>query len=156
MPGIQRITSPEQLNDYIHVTNTGIWIILASILVFLLGFVCWIFAGTLEVSFASYLCNDGATSLAFITPDNASKLKQGMTVRIPDTRINGTVAKVDTSATPYSEIINLVGETNADLMGIHQGDKLMKVNVNILDAPEKVSRAVYVVDTVRPLSFLLK
>ncbi len=108
------------------------------------------------MSFSSYIYTEGRTSLAFIPPDNASRLKEGMTVRIPDSELHGTVAQVAGTTTPYSRIIELIGETNALNMGIHDGDKLIQVAVNIQNAPEKVSHAVYVVDTVKPVSFLLK
>ena len=32
---IDRISSPEQLNDYIRVTNPSIWVILAAIIILL-------------------------------------------------------------------------------------------------------------------------
>ena len=44
-----KITSPEQLNSYIRVTSPGAWIVLASVLVFLIGFFIWIFFGKLEI-----------------------------------------------------------------------------------------------------------
>ena len=156
MPETEKITSPEQLNDYIHVTTPGAWLILSSILIFLAGFLFWIFTGQLEVSFSSYIYTDGEASLAFISPDNASKLKKGMAVRIADSGIRGTVEQVASVTTPYREILELVGETNALMMGINDSDKLIRVAMRIKDAPEKVSRAVYVVDTVKPVSFVLR
>ncbi len=49
MPDNGKITSPEQLNSYIRVTSPGAWIVLASVLVFLIGFFVWIFFGELKV-----------------------------------------------------------------------------------------------------------
>lgn len=49
-----QITSPEQLNSYIRVTSTGVWIVLASVMIFLLGFFVWIFFGELKNPNASY------------------------------------------------------------------------------------------------------
>ena len=34
---IKRISSPEQLNDYLHVTNPGIWALLICVIVLLAG-----------------------------------------------------------------------------------------------------------------------
>ena len=47
MPENSKISSPEQLNNYIRVTSLGTWIILASVMIFLLGFFVWIFSGEL-------------------------------------------------------------------------------------------------------------
>ncbi len=34
---IERVSSPEQLNDYIKVSNPGVWMILAAIIALLIG-----------------------------------------------------------------------------------------------------------------------
>lgn len=34
---LDRISSPEQLNDYIRVANPGIWMILAAVIILLAG-----------------------------------------------------------------------------------------------------------------------
>ena len=156
MPNTGRITSPEQLNDYIRVTTPGAWIILSSILIFLAGFLFWILAGSLEISFSSYVYTYGEKTLSFISPDDASKLKSGMTVRISDSGLHGTVEKVASATTPYPEILKLVGESNALMMGINDSDKLIQVTMHIDNAPQKVSQAIYVIDTVKPALFLLK
>ena len=49
MPENGKITSPEQLNNYIRVTSPGAWIILASALIFMLGLFVWIFSGELSL-----------------------------------------------------------------------------------------------------------
>ena len=48
MPNNHKFTSPEQLNSYIRVTSPGAWIILASVLMFQIGFFIWIFFGELQ------------------------------------------------------------------------------------------------------------
>lgn len=45
---IERISSPEQLTDYLRVTNPGIWVVLASVLLFLAGLFAWAMVGRLE------------------------------------------------------------------------------------------------------------
>ena len=44
------IKSPEQLDNYIHVTSPGAWLVLSSILIVLAGFAFWIFTGEIETS----------------------------------------------------------------------------------------------------------
>lgn len=34
---IERVSSPEQLNDYIKVTNSGVWLVLAAVIMLLVG-----------------------------------------------------------------------------------------------------------------------
>ena len=45
---LDRISSPEQLTDYLRVTNPGIWVLLAAIICLLVGLCVWSMAGTLE------------------------------------------------------------------------------------------------------------
>lgn len=45
---IDRVSSPEQLNDYIRVTNPGVWLVLAAVIVLLMGACVWGIFGRLE------------------------------------------------------------------------------------------------------------
>ena len=45
---MDRISSPEQLTDYLRVTNPGIWMILAAVIILLAGLMVWAFVGNLE------------------------------------------------------------------------------------------------------------
>lgn len=44
----ERIKSPEQLDNYIRVTSPGVWFVLSSIIIVLLGFAFWILTGEIE------------------------------------------------------------------------------------------------------------
>lgn len=46
---IDRVTSPEQLNDYIHVTKPSIWLIIISIVLLMIGTIVWGVFGTVEM-----------------------------------------------------------------------------------------------------------
>ena len=50
---IDRVSSPESLNDYIRVTSPSVWIVLIAILVLLTGLLMWSIFGRLEVRDAS-------------------------------------------------------------------------------------------------------
>ena len=45
---IKRISSPEQLNDYLHVTNPGIWALLICVIVLLAGIFTWASKASIE------------------------------------------------------------------------------------------------------------
>ena len=47
---LKRISSPEQLTDYLRVTNPGIWVVLAAVLALLVGFFVWMSVGTIETA----------------------------------------------------------------------------------------------------------
>lgn len=46
---INRISSPEQLNDYIRVTTPSVWIALLALVVLLVGMLAWSVFGRVEV-----------------------------------------------------------------------------------------------------------
>ena len=55
---IDRVSSPEQLNDYIRVTTPPVWLVLLAIILLLAGMVAWSVFGTAEVRAA-----DGSTKV---------------------------------------------------------------------------------------------
>ena len=46
---IERISSPDQMDDYIKVTTPSVWIALIAIVVLLIGILAWSILGTVEV-----------------------------------------------------------------------------------------------------------
>lgn len=47
---MDRVSSPEQLNDYIKVTNPGVWLVLAAVIVLLAGACVWGVFGHLDTT----------------------------------------------------------------------------------------------------------
>lgn len=45
---IERVSSPEQLNDYIRVTTPSVWLVLAALVLLLAGMLAWCTLGTVE------------------------------------------------------------------------------------------------------------
>ena len=47
---MDRVTSPEALNDYIRVTTPSVWIILAALVSLLAGMIIWSVFGTVKIT----------------------------------------------------------------------------------------------------------
>ena len=75
-----RISSPDQLTDYLRVTNPGIWVLLASIVLFLVGVFVWFTIGTLESTVAVKVSVAGQQ--ATVIPREATVLTEGMPLRV--------------------------------------------------------------------------
>ena len=75
-----RISSPDQLTDYLRVTNPGIWVLLASIVLFLAGVFVWFTIGTLESTAAVKV--SVASQQATVIPKEATVLTEGMPLRV--------------------------------------------------------------------------
>ena len=77
---LDRIASPEQLNDYLHVTNVGVWALLTIVILLLTAFFAWASLGKLEtIASARATVRDGTAQITVV--ENA-EIVSGMTVRM--------------------------------------------------------------------------
>ena len=77
---IARVSSPEQLNDYIRVSNPSVWMMLAAVIVLLAGVCVWGIFGRLESKvFSAGACENGIF-ICYVTEEDAAKIKTGMVV----------------------------------------------------------------------------
>ena len=83
---MEHIQSPEQLNDYMHVTNPARWIVLAAVIVLLAGLLVWGASARIE-SYAAGTAQvrDGAMIVRFDDAQQAEKIEAGMLVTIGET-----------------------------------------------------------------------
>ena len=74
---IERVSSPEQLNDYIKVSNPGVWMILAASIALLIGVCVWGVFGQLETKIATAGTCENGVFTCFVNKDEAKKNKYG-------------------------------------------------------------------------------
>ncbi len=82
---IERIQSPEQLNDYLRITNPTVWVILAAVIVLLAGMLIWssfTYIGSSADGIAQV--EDGLMVVRFNEDELAVNVKAGMTVSVGD------------------------------------------------------------------------
>ena len=71
---LERISSPEQLTDYLRVTNPGIWVILIAVIILMTGVFVWSCVGTLETkSPANVIVKDHVAEVAVM--DGTGKIE---------------------------------------------------------------------------------
>ena len=78
---LDKARSPENLNDYIHVTNPGVWILMISIIVLLAGACVWGFFGRIESSVSSVVTVENGAVECVVSAENFTSLTPGMKVR---------------------------------------------------------------------------
>ena len=83
---MDRISSPEQLNDYLRVTNVSVWVIPIAVILLLAGMLIWSATATIE-SYAegSSQVQGGVMTIRFDDQQFAKKVEAGMPVRTGDT-----------------------------------------------------------------------
>lgn len=80
-----RISSPDQLNDYLKVTNPKIWLLLVAVVLLLAGLLLWSCFTTIE-SYATGTAQSvgGELVVKFDDANKASRVKAGMEMEVGD------------------------------------------------------------------------
>ena len=146
---IDRVSSPEQLNEYIRVSNPGIWMVLAAIIFLLVGAIVWGVVGTLDTTLSAVAVAENGEATIYVKEADADSIESGMTVRIGDkegtvTEIAASPVVVDAMFTDYTlHVGNLVS-----------GEWVFAIKVSG-EFADGVYNAEIVIDSVSPISFVL-
>lgn len=146
---MDRISSPEQLNDYIRVSTPSVWLLLAAIVILLVGVCVWGVFGHMDTTLPVVIRAGDGQAIAYVRQADAEKVAPGMTATVGDRE--GKVASV--SAEPVQ-----VDDTFTDYMrhvgGLQAGEWVFAVMLE-LDCPGGVHEGKIVIDSVSPMSFVL-
>ena len=77
---IDRISSPEQLNDRIRVANPGVWLLLTGILLILVGICVWGIFGRLNTQLTVGAATEQGRTICYVKEENHNQVARGMTV----------------------------------------------------------------------------
>ena len=145
---IDRMSSPEQLNDYIKVTNPGVWMALAAIVILLIGVCVWGIFGKLETKLpVAAVSQDGQTVL-YVKENDLSAVKENMSVYIGDE----TYKVTSVSAQPVA-VTEEISEYARRTGNLSLGEWVYLVQID-KTLPEGVYTAQFVIDSVSPLYFV--
>lgn len=121
---LERISSPEKLNDYIKVINPSVVILLAALGLLLVGGLIWGFFGNIPLTVSAsgaFYAEDGSgvcDRLAVVLPvEESGSLKEGMEVQVsPATAsrdtygfIRGEIMETDTLPVTEEALLKLLG-----------------------------------------------
>ena len=93
----RRISSPEQLNDYLKVTTPKIWLLLLAVALIIVGLLLWSGFTTIE-SYATgtAIADGGELTVTFDDAAKADKVQAGMEMEVGD--VKAEVLTVGTDA----------------------------------------------------------
>lgn len=145
---MERVSSPEQLTDYIRVTNPGVWMVVAAAAVLLAGFLVWGAVGSLETKVTAAAVSAGDHVVCYVSEAGAEKIEAGDIVRIGGgeyavTAVGAQPVIVDGSFSAYALRVG----------GFTEGEWVVPLAVNA-DLPDGTYEAAVVTDSVSPISFL--
>lgn len=145
---VDRMSSPEQLNDYIKVTNPGVWMALAAIILLLLGICVWGIFGKLETTINVVAVSENGQTVCYVKEENISSVKNEMSVYIGEESYR--IKSIGTQPVSVSENMSEYARHVGDL---REGEWVYVVIIdgNIADGTYK---AQVVIDSVSPLYFV--
>lgn len=127
---LNKVKSPDNLNEYIRIANPGVWTLLAAILFLLLGFCLWGIFGQLRTVVQVDAQSSGGVITCRLTDADAAAVQPGMTVLIDGQ--NATVSEVT----------------------VRGGSSTCTI-VSPVSLPDGSYTAQIEVETIQPISFLL-
>ena len=77
---VDRISSPDQLTDYLKVTDPGIWAVLLAVILLLAGLAVWSAVGTLETKADAKIIVEKHRAEVVIT--GPEQIREGMKLRV--------------------------------------------------------------------------
>ena len=147
---IDRVNSPEQLNEYIRVANPSVWMTLGAVVILLLGVIIWGIFGSVNTTVSTGVQVEQGAAVCYVAAEDAGKLAPGQTITAGD--ITGTILSIP-------EVPMQVDESFADYMlyltGFSLGDFCYAVEVSLPGAADGISPAVITVDSIRPIAFVI-
>ncbi len=143
---IERIESPEKLNDYLRVTSPAVWVVLAAIIVLLVGVFVWAALGHIDSTVKAAVVSDKGGTVCLV-PDSALEgvvEYRTVTVDGETLELNPSVLDPQVVSEDMDVYVLMAGS-------LHYGDVVYPINVT-----EQLTDGIYsgevLVEKVSPLS----
>lgn len=81
---LDKIKSPENLDDYIRVSNPGVWLLLVSVIVLLAGACVWGIYGHIDSTVPAAVRIESGDAVCYIAEEDIASVQTGLTVRFAD------------------------------------------------------------------------
>lgn len=147
---MEKISSPEQMNDYIRVSSPSVWMILTAVIVLLAGVCVWGVFGHLDTAVQTGgVCADGQLTV-FIGEKDYDKITEAAVISVDGVEyaVTGTAdapVRVDDQIAPYVVY----------LAGLSEGDWAYALYADAPELGDGMYAASVVTERVRPLDFVL-
>ncbi len=148
---IDRISSPEELNDYLKVARPSTWVLLAGVLLLLAAFLVFGLYGELPTTITATCLAKGGDIICYVT--DVARLDPGMPARAGGH--TGSVLSV--SSVPLSR--EEIDEIHPEDYVVFQLDPQAwnyPVRLSIPGLPDGLWDVVITAETIRPVEFLLE
>lgn len=147
---VERVSSPEQLDNYLKVTSPSVWLVLVGIIILLVGTIAWGAFGKLKTYAVTGCYVEDGVGYCYLKEEEGLKINEGMEVEIPSEEVSFKIIELQTQGInipdSYSYLQHLVGVTANDYVYRATGFCNLKNGYY----PGKIAT-----DSVSPLEFIL-
>lgn len=147
---LDRISSPEQLTDYIKVANPGVWLLLGGIVVLLAGICVWGIFGRLDTVVKAVAVSENGSVVCYVGEEKAEKLKTGMTFTL-----NGSEYSVSEISRQPVAADSVLSDYALHVGDFQPEDWIYSVTTTGNAAEDGIYEAEIVVDSVSPKTFVI-
>ena len=81
---LDKVKSPESLDDYIKVSNPGVWLLLTSVILLLAGAIIWGIFGKIDSSVQVAVRVENKNAVCYVSDEIVMNVNPGMTIQIED------------------------------------------------------------------------
>ena len=146
---LKKVNSPEQLDQYIKLSNPGVWFVLVAIIILLVGVCIWGMFGQIDTKVKSVVITENYVSNCYIKEDDISKVQNGMKIEVNNntysiSSIDNTPIKIDDSFSEYA----------IKLGGYSKDEWVYKCKLNST-LPSGVYSGEIIVESISPSKFIL-
>ncbi len=158
---LDSISSPDQLNDYIKVSNPSVWLVLAALFILIAAVSVWGFIGSLPTTIQTQGVASGGNVWCYVEIEDAEKIDVGQTVFVTESGGNELAGQVSGVEELPMSTVEIASELKSDYLveTLSGGDFAVKVIVALdnADLADLTLLDVSIVtESVRPIDFLLK
>ena len=147
---LKKVDSPEQLNQYIRLSNPGVWILLIAIVVLLIGVCVWGYFGKIDTKISTVAISSDYNSYVYIKEADLEKIKTGMSVEIVNNENKYEIVEIET--TP-EKVTDELSEYARHLGNFQIGEWVYKCRLN-KNLKEGAYGANIVVESIAPMVFI--
>ena len=146
---LKKVTSPEELNDYVKVANPGIWLLLVGVIILLVGVFVWSVYGKMDTVIQTLGVVENNKIVVYIKESDINEIDASTVFKLNDkefevTKKSNSPIRVDEN---FSEYMLHVGELSEN-----EWVYPIEGSIAIADGVYPVS---VVIESISPISFVI-
>ncbi len=146
---LEKISSPEQINDYIKTSGISIWVVLSAIIIFTLGIIVWGITGHIETTQVAVTVCENNQAICYIAESDLQLITEDSVFKIDNQEYTAdSISKLPVLA---SDVISPYAMHVADL---EQDEWVYEAKLNS-SIPDGIYQTQIVLSKVSPISLIL-